>query len=367
MNRAVHRLSLIGFAILALSIALIRDVGADPLPGDKCSFKTCTVLSVTSTAASGATAFGVTTNGARYCINNDCSVRLAASASAATFTASGGVALPAFSVIGGSTFLNAGVSGPITTPGYYFQGTPTDGATAVGGVYGSIASLVNATAKVGAMANVGSQRGYWDRDAIWNGGVNARGGLTISALATPVNSSFSTSTTGGTLAAGTYYYRITATNAWGETLASTETSRVTTGATSTVTVNWVPIPGATGYKIYGRGTGAEQLLTTGTITAPVANAGGSNLISFVDDGSGAASGAGVPAVNDTGVLKFPFSTLPTCNSTNEGIVVLNAARGISTGVRTGLCLCTSDGAGSPVYAWMDLTTGTIGSTTLCGP
>src|SRR3546814_9331462 len=47
--------------------------------------------------------------------------------------------------------------------------------------------------------------------------------------------------------------------AGGETLASAETSQVTTGATITVTVNWTKVTGATGYKVYGRATGAEQI------------------------------------------------------------------------------------------------------------
>src|SRR3546814_14212533 len=81
--------------------------------------------------------------------------------------------------------------------------------------------------------------------------------------AMPVNAGFATATTRGTIAAGTHYYRVSALDgAGGETLASAETSQVTTGATSTVTVNWTKVTGATGYKVYGRATGAEQLIAT---------------------------------------------------------------------------------------------------------
>lgn len=116
---------------------------------------------------------------------------------------------------------------------------------------------------------------------------------TISAsLATPVNSAFSTATTGGTLAAGTYYYRVTAINAVGETLPSTETSQVTTGTTSTVTVNWGAVVGATGYKIYGRSTGAELFLAqVGAVTT------------WTDTGSLTPSGA-MPTANTTGLSSF---------------------------------------------------------------
>jgi hypothetical protein len=116
------------------------------------------------------------------------------------------------------------------------------------------------------------------------GAVTPAGAMPV-ALATPVNAAFATSTTGGTLAAGTYYYRVSALSAQGETLASTETSQATTGSTSTVTVNWGSVAGAVGYRVYGRSTGAELLLAqvgavltfvdTGAITPagilPVAN------------------------------------------------------------------------------------------------
>lgn len=116
--------------------------------------------------------------------------------------------------------------------------------------------------------------------------------LNAIALATPVNSAFSTAAAGGTLAAGTYFYRVSAINALGETLASAETSQVTVGATSTVTVNWGAVAGATGYKIYGRATGAEQLLATvGAVTT------------FTDTGAAVPSGA-LPTANTTAGAKY---------------------------------------------------------------
>lgn len=106
------------------------------------------------------------------------------------------------------------------------------------------------------------------------------------ALATPVNSAFSTSATGGVLAAGTYYYRVAAINSLGRTMASTETSQVTLGATSTVTVNWGAVTGATGYAVYGRTTGAEQQIALTTAT------------SYTDTGAINPNGA-LPAANTT--------------------------------------------------------------------
>jgi len=72
----------------------------------------------------------------------------------------------------------------------------------------------------------------------------------------------STATSGGTLAASTYFYRVTAIVNFTETAAAAEQSQVTTGSTSTVTLNWTAVSGATAYKVYGRATGAELFMAT---------------------------------------------------------------------------------------------------------
>ena len=123
-------------------------------------------------------------------------------------------------------------------------------------------------------------------------GTPSSAAIALAPLATPVNSAFSTLSTGGSLAQSTtYFYRVTAVNATGETLASTETSQVVGAsgtATNTVTVNWGAVAGATSYKVYGRTTGAETL-----ITASVGTVG----TTYTDTGS-ALSGA-LPAANTT--------------------------------------------------------------------
>ena len=89
-------------------------------------------------------------------------------------------------------------------------------------------------------------------------------------------------TTGGLLHANTKYsYRVSAVNLQGETLASTETSITTGNQDNTVTVNWTSVPGATGYRIYGRTQGAEQLIATV----------GTGTLSFIDFGVITPSGA----------------------------------------------------------------------------
>lgn len=123
--------------------------------------------------------------------------------------------------------------------------------------------------------------------------IAAYGNLTMTAVSTPTNATFTTATSGGTcLDTTNYYYRVAALNSNGTTLASTETS-ITTGASgsniNTVTVKWVGVIGATSYKVYGRSTGAELLI--GTVSS-------NNTNSFVDDCTVTPSGA-LPAANTT--------------------------------------------------------------------
>jgi hypothetical protein len=110
------------------------------------------------------------------------------------------------------------------------------------------------------------------------------GGSTV-ALPAPTGVSATPSGSGGTLAAGTYYYRVTALNAAGETVGSAEVTAVTTGATSSVSIAWTNNALATGYRIY-RGTASGQQTTY------YADAG----TPFVDTGAAGTAGT-VPNVS----------------------------------------------------------------------
>jgi len=146
--------------------------------------------------------------------------------------------------------------------------------------------------------------------------------ITVSAsLATPVNSLFSTLPAGGTLAAGTYWYRVSAFNSVGETLASTETSQITVGATSTVTVNWGAVAGATGYKIYGRTTGAELFIASvGAVTT------------YTDTGAIVPAGA-LPVTNKSSPgFTYTMLTTPATNATLTGAYSTNTTSNF-TGAR----------------------------------
>jgi len=138
-------------------------------------------------------------------------------------------------------------------------------------------------------------------------GVGAGGdaGIAFEDLLEPVQSALSTATTGGTITAGTYKYIVTALNALGETLASNEQTIVTTGSTSTVTVTWAAVTGATGYNLYktaaGGATNTElKYKTVGVVTTDI------------DTSPGAPSGA-LPTSNTAltpGVYAAPTKFVP---------------------------------------------------------
>lgn len=126
----------------------------------------------------------------------------------------------------------------------------------------------------------------------------------------------STSTTGGTLAAGTYTYRI----AWvyGTLIgaAGPAKSQVTTGATSTVTIDVTGLVpnNATGWRVYGR-TATELLMQT--VTLPT--------LTFVDDGSLTPSGA---QPTDTGNVNLLG---PSTGPNTSNIIKLTTMRGTTAG------------------------------------
>jgi hypothetical protein len=95
---------------------------------------------------------------------------------------------------------------------------------------------------------------------------------------------------GGTFTAGTYFWKLTATNVSGETLASNELTATLT-ASQQQPINWTAVTGANGYKLY-RGTtaGAENVLVT-TITSGA-------TATFTDTGL-AGTNASLPALDRT--------------------------------------------------------------------
>lgn len=104
----------------------------------------------------------------------------------------------------------------------------------------------------------------------------------------PTLSSAIGSASGGSLSGATYFYRLTATTATGETTTSGEISATTSGPNGSVTLSWSAANGATGYRIYRSTTsGGETLLVS------VAN-----VTTYTDTGS-ATPGSALPPTSNT--------------------------------------------------------------------
>lgn len=126
----------------------------------------------------------------------------------------------------------------------------------------------------------------------WYTGTGLVTGVRPSAIANPASApTLATATTGGSLAAATYYVKYTWVNINGETVGSGETSVTTTGTTSTVTVTLPAFPvGVTSANVYiSTSTGTETKqgsTTTTTYTQTAALAAGSALPTNNTTGAG---------------------------------------------------------------------------------
>lgn len=112
------------------------------------------------------------------------------------------------------------------------------------------------------------------------------------APAVPTGLVATPSTTGGTLAAGTYIYRVTSMRNGQESAPTAQVSAITTGATGSVSLAWNAVPGATSYRVYGR-SGTIQLMSSPTSPA------------FVDTAAITPSGALPTAIGRTS-LRIPY-------------------------------------------------------------
>ena len=135
----------------------------------------------------------------------------------------------------------------------------------------------------------------------------------VSGLTTPTAPTGAGSGTGGTLAAGSYTYKVTALNAVGESIASAaSTPVVTAGTTGKVTLTWPAVTGATGYKVYGR-TGGLFLFMASTPET-----------TWTDTGSATPAGGLAPASDTSGTIYTHVikgsTSLPAGFSLEKGFV-----------------------------------------------
>ena len=130
-----------------------------------------------------------------------------------------------------------------------------------------------------------------DSGFVFNEVTNTFANSGIVRLATPSITGLVETT--GILPAGTYYYRVTALTAAGETLAAT-VDNITVSTTKGVQITWGAVDGAIGYKIYGRDSGSVLLINTigavttwtdtgsitpGIISVPISDTSGAELVS----------------------------------------------------------------------------------------
>ena len=115
---------------------------------------------------------------------------------------------------------------------------------------------------------------------------------TFPGLAAPAAPTATPSASGGTLAAGTQTYAVSAINVNGETTPSAQASATTTGTTASVSLALVASTGALSYNIYKLVGSALQLLASGVTS-----------LTFVDSGALTPNAAAVaPAINTTQVI-----------------------------------------------------------------
>ena len=122
---------------------------------------------------------------------------------------------------------------------------------------------------------------------------------------------------GGTLAAGTYNYAVTAQYIYNTGDSQSQTSSVTVAAGQTVSLNWTGICKAASYRVYRQDPGsatwnvhhhgqpARPATLDPTTTTDVAG-GGMAPVSYTDTGTAGTSTTFVPSLTATTALEFPY-------------------------------------------------------------
>lgn len=125
-------------------------------------------------------------------------------------------------------------------------------------------------------------------------------------LAAPTGFTATAVATGGTFAAATYYWKVTATNATGETVGSAEASAAI-ALNGSATLSWTAVPGATGYRVYRSTTAGGESTSPAFVSAPTGT-------SYTDTGTAATAGS-VPASNTTtgAPITVTLTAVTACN------------------------------------------------------
>ena len=126
------------------------------------------------------------------------------------------------------------------------------------------------------------------------------------------------STTGGSLAAGTtYHVWVAAVSGFGTSVATDSGAVTTTGSTSSISVYWTPVQGATGYQVYfGSTAGAAN----GFFVSASGWAGNSTTPAITLPGPVPSTGATAPTADTSTQTNGYDGILPICLSPQAGYV-----------------------------------------------
>ncbi|HEX4774984.1 MAG TPA: hypothetical protein VH234_05715 [Candidatus Saccharimonadales bacterium] len=165
------------------------------------------------------------------------------------------------------------------------QGSQIAGLTIVPSISTAIAGIIQ-----GASGQTGNLLQFQNNSGTALSSVDSSGNFNLGTMSAPTGAAVGAATAGGSLTAGTYFYKISAIDgSGGETLPSTEVSGTTSGGNLTLPISWNAVQGVISYRIYrGTSSGAENVFYT------------SNTNSFSD--TGAASTGGGPVATSTAYI-----------------------------------------------------------------
>lgn len=186
----------------------------------------------------------------------------------------------------------------------------------------------------------------------------AGGSLYVNAVANPAAPTLATASTGGSLTAATYYYKLAAIGQTGATtttaISSSPASVTTAGTTSVNTLSWMAVSGATGYAVYRSTNNTTWYLNTVSAATTSLTDNGTNFFW--------SSGAYPASSNSTGGIKMQSDTLLTVDagsgSSNAGIgySTTYGSLNITNGNTNGQITLNSNGAtsiNSSSFSWID--------------
>lgn len=155
------------------------------------------------------------------------------------------------------------------------------------------------------------------------------GGLILTGLATPGAPSGAGSTTGGSLAAATYYAKVIAidVNANGSVISAESAGVTTTGSTSSIVWTWTAVAGAASYQLYfgtTSGTGYNTYFTTATNSYTLTTTAGASTNVFGQPSASAPGNSGSIAA-DGNIKGFNLQAVGTNPTGGLGALLWNGS------------------------------------------